>query len=90
MYEGMSECKPILDKLNVKILHMAYNELPDNDATTENVDENIACKVCWQRPFNVVCLPCTHLVMCKSCLKNVEKCVTCREDILAYVSIFIS
>jgi len=49
-------------------------------------DESNECTICWAAPKDVILLPCRHINMCYSCLRNnVRKCPVCRCAILNYL-----
>ena len=54
--------------------------------------ESDDCVVCWAHEKNVVCIPCGHLAMCKSCSKAVMQqsglCPVCRQEIGQIVQFF--
>ena len=42
----------------------------------------LECRICFDRPVDVLLLPCKHLVMCSSCAAMSKKtCPMCRERI---------
>ncbi len=52
--------------------------------------ENNLCCICWDQKKTIVCQPCGHLCICKSC-KHVQKmapCPICRSKVTALQRIF--
>ena len=62
----------------------------------EELEDAGRCKVCYERPANVVCFPCGHCSTCKACADDLprngdlsnRKCPICRDDITS-TNIFI-
>lgn len=49
-------------------------------------DENI-CVICYDRPSNMVSLPCKHFVLCSECSTKLTKCPVCMALMENYISI---
>jgi E3 ubiquitin-protein ligase mind-bomb len=45
------------------------------------------CLICSEQKASVICMPCEHLCACESCAKLMKKCIVCRLQIEAHVSI---
>lgn len=56
----------------------------------EDFTERLLCNICVKNERDVVFLNCKHLICCKSCSKNCDKCPVCRERISGIIKIFIS
>ena len=57
--------------------------------TQQHVQQPAECKVCFERPVDVVILPCGHLVICSSCAVTVgDFCPMCRGRIAAVVKTY--
>ena len=48
------------------------------------------CKICYDAEYNIVFLPCGHVVTCKKCSIAIFKCPICREFILEAKQIYFS
>ncbi|DBA87580.1 hypothetical protein WJX77_006083 [Trebouxia sp. C0004] len=50
------------------------------------------CVVCWAHEKDVVCIPCGHVAMCKSCSKAVMQqsglCPVCRQEVREIIQLF--
>lgn len=47
-------------------------------------EDRLLCKICLDRQFNVIYLPCKHLAVCEQChskLKDNKKCIICRKKV---------
>ena len=45
------------------------------------------CKKCWTNDLQILCLPCTHIATCKSCMTKI--CYICNEKVESIVYIYI-
>ncbi len=54
--------------------------------------ESDECVVCWAHEKDVVCIPCGHVAMCKSCSKAVMQqsglCPVCRQKVREIIQLF--
>ena len=54
--------------------------------------ESDDCVVCWAHEKDVVCIPCGHVAMCKSCSKAVMQqsglCPVCRQEVREIIQLF--
>ena len=48
------------------------------------------CKICHERNFSAVLLPCSHLCVCEKCGNNCRACPICKKDVKGYVQPFMS
>lgn len=48
------------------------------------------CKICLDRDYSVVFIPCAHLATCEECSKPLEKCPICCGVITQKVKTYIS
>jgi hypothetical protein len=47
------------------------------------------CKICFERPIDMVILPCGHLVVCANCADTVKDlCPLCRQPITSVVKTY--
>lgn len=70
-----------------KIINDALEVMPP---PTKNANENL-CKICMESPSNVVCIPCGHVCLCKTCQYKFTEgenkdhtCIICREVVKQY------
>ena len=60
-----------------------------NKPAGDNQDD---CVVCWAHEKNMVCIPCGHVAMCKSCSQAVLKksglCPVCRAKIVQVFQLY--
>ena len=60
-----------------------------NKPPGDNQDD---CVVCWAHEKNMVCIPCGHVAMCKSCSQAVLKksglCPVCRAKIVQVFQLY--
>lgn len=68
-------------------LHQPKEIVAVNDG--KEVDDRLACKICYERNSCVVTLPCRHLALCEECIKKCITCNYCRAPIEATVNVFI-
>ena len=48
---------------------------------------DVLCRVCYDKPFNVVLVPCGHFAVCSSCAERCKDCPICRRPIRGTVRI---
>lgn len=88
--------------LKREVRSMARQEGAAAAATTdtnddEDGDHSRLCSICWERPKEVVLVPCMHANLCRQCGdaigrngagEQAAKCPTCRKNIANVVRIF--
>ena len=47
-----------------------------------------ACKVCLERPIEVIILPCGHQAFCFHCVQQLTECALCRTTIKEVLKIY--
>ncbi len=62
-------------------------QIPEVDIT-QDLDRN--CKICMDSEFEVIFLPCKHMVTCSKCAVTMMKCPICRNDIRYTIKPIIS
>ena len=72
-------------KIGSTVLQVQLNEEPSNK---ENVSEDKACKICFEKAPDTLCYPCGHL-FCSTCLRKCKQCPVCRQEITDKVKVFI-
>ena len=50
----------------------------DRNAPAPTVDEQSECKICMDKPMNIVFTSCGHMACCDVCCHAVDKCPICR------------
>ena len=50
---------------------------------------NMKCRACQNKEFNVVLRPCNHLCLCLDCVYSTIKCPECFEDIDFYDKVYM-
>ncbi|XP_028316309.1 E3 ubiquitin-protein ligase XIAP [Gouania willdenowi] len=84
------------------LIEDCFNRNPDSDAaTTQRKDEDPRdklqklqqekqCKICMDRDFCIVFIPCGHLICCKECSESLVKCPICCGIISQKIKTYIS
>ncbi|ADD73784.1 IAP-2 [Lymantria xylina nucleopolyhedrovirus] len=62
---------------------------PPVDAPVDVYEDDINCKICFERPRNVCFLPCRHLCACAVCARRCSACCICRQTILNKIEIYL-
>ena len=57
-------------------------------SSCEALCEQTACKVCFTNEANCLLRPCSHLVVCHVCSRQVTKCPVCRQSIRARFPVY--
>ena len=52
---------------------------------TQDIPEDIVCKLCMAQEITTVLLPCGHFFTCSNCALLLRECSICRKTIKAYV-----
>ena len=62
-----------------------------SDSVTEEAqgDQTMLCKICFDRYIDIIIIPCRHAQICSICSKKIDKCVTCRQPIVATLDIYL-
>lgn len=92
----------LLEDNRILNLNEYYKKIPNilmkhentNDSKLININENertilLECKVCLENLIKILILPCTHIVLCKSCSENCTTCPICRSDIWFRIEFFL-
>ena len=53
------------------------------------LEDLLKCKVCLDKPIEIVMLPCAHFVTCARCTGNLKACSMCREPYKGFVKVFL-
>jgi len=69
-----------LAELDTAIKLFSVNKIIDNKETIDKHNDNIICKVCFDNPITIACIPCGHL-FCNKCIKSNKYCHICRQVI---------
>uniref|UniRef100_A0A182JW50 RING-type domain-containing protein n=1 Tax=Anopheles christyi TaxID=43041 RepID=A0A182JW50_9DIPT len=64
-------------------------EINEDEERSVVSDEN-CCKICYNRPFATVFIPCGHVVACGKCAASVHKCPMCNQSYTSIQRIYIS
>ncbi|AAZ38285.1 IAP-3 [Agrotis segetum nucleopolyhedrovirus A] len=51
-------------------------------------NEELVCKICFEGRRNVCFMPCGHVVACRECSLNVERCPLCRDKFTSIQRLF--
>lgn len=66
--------------LNVK--NSNSNTIQSKQSENKKISEDKLCKICYENEYEVLLIPCGHVVVCKNCSLQIDKCPFCR----AYIS----
>ncbi|CAF2624666.1 unnamed protein product [Rotaria sp. Silwood2] len=64
------------------------NQVPQPNPPLDSTIPN-ACVLCRREEKRLACIPCGHLVVCVSCGNSIRSCPACRQEIEAFVRIYI-
>jgi hypothetical protein len=59
-------------------------------ADSQSHHEALHCKICFERPFEVVFVPCAHAVCCAQCSHGQNACPICRREIVSATRLIFS
>ena len=63
--------------------------LPREQQEDARATSGLECRICFDRPVNVLLLPCKHLVMCESCAAMSNKtCPLCRGRVSEILRVY--
>jgi hypothetical protein len=72
-----------------------YDLIGEKIDTIEALEEELEeikierrCSVCLVQQADVLILPCSHLVACKSCTDKIQNCAVCRVKITGRLQVF--
>jgi baculoviral IAP repeat-containing protein 7/8 len=54
------------------------------------IDENRLCKICFEFEYNVVFMPCRHVVVCSQCAIKLKDCPYCRQQFKSVLRIYFT
>ena len=80
--------KPKLRKKKKKL--SIKEQIRETEKEVEKYRSRMQCKVCLDAYVGTLFLPCRHLLCCKECAENVQKCPLCRERIIGTIKVFVS
>ena len=87
IYECLSYTKrsKLVDLDNAITLQNMKHIMDKKDSYSE---VNYCCKICFDKPIEIACMPCGHM-FCKQCFKTNNKfCHLCRQDIKDTLKVF--
>eukprot|EP00742_Colponemidia_sp_Colp-10_P005563 GILJ01005946.1.p1 GENE.GILJ01005946.1~~GILJ01005946.1.p1 ORF type:complete len:633 (+),score=87.92 GILJ01005946.1:94-1992(+) len=95
MEEQLRSRRKILER-EVANLQMQFNSLKAQNKFIESTgpseekpaEETTVCKVCFERPMDVVLYPCGHIVVCEACGALLRNCPICRQAVREVVKVF--
>ncbi|ACI47459.1 IAP-2 [Spodoptera litura nucleopolyhedrovirus II] len=61
----------------------------DDKVTNITSDDDIMCKICFERERDTCFLPCRHVSTCSECAKRCKVCCICREKIKNKLEIYL-
>jgi len=56
----------------------------------QRLKESQMCKICLDKPADVIFLPCGHMVSCGQCAPALNKCPICRKLVSGLVKAFFA
>ena len=62
----------------------------ESETFTNSGNNQILCKICYDRDIAVVFIPCGHQMTCTRCALNLDNCPICRKDIRNFVRTYFS
>ncbi len=66
----------------------ADSDTDDDDDVVAAADDKSLCIICFERPINVVFIPCGHFGACFTCGHVLKQCPFCRQLIRSFVKTF--
>jgi len=81
------DCVALLAENTEKPLQQSVSTLTEDG---ENHSNRILCKICYDNEMNYLVMPCFHISCCEECIKKVNKCPICNNDIHNKMKIFLS
>lgn len=67
-----------------------FDGVMDHQTSLQDPSNSLTCKVCLERPSNIVYLPCRHLVSCAECKTHITHCPLCRKVCIAILRVFLT
>lgn len=62
---------------------------PDADVADKDDEDRTICKICLLKPYEIVFVPCGHILACSECARNFSKCCPlCRSKIEKKIKIY--
>ncbi len=77
-------------KKEKKSKHLLNDDDDDDDESKSSTISNKICTVCYDKEYNTLLIPCSHLCCCEECSKNLPTCPQCRQKISATAKVFLA
>jgi hypothetical protein len=71
------------------LLKRAKTTIRRQRKTISRIEESGLCVACWERPRDVLMMPCKHLCLCSVCARRVSACPLCRATTKKKIQIFL-
>lgn len=73
---------------------MSISSVPQSEVKQPKIQqseepEKLECKICFERPMNIVILPCKHFSTCEECVSSLKECLICRGKIEDTMKVFL-
>ncbi|AUV65363.1 IAP-2 [Alphabaculovirus myunipunctae] len=65
------------------------NSNDEGDAVSENEDDSVMCKICFDRHRDTCFMPCRHMSACNVCAAKCRVCCICRVKIEKRIKVFL-
>jgi hypothetical protein len=73
----------------ISISSVPQSEVQQPKVQQSEEPEKLECKICFERPMNMVILPCRHFCACEKCVSSLKECLICRGKIEDTMKVFL-
>lgn len=80
--KGKSYIQNVKDKFS--------SQTQSNQFQNKDPDEDKLCKICYVNEYEMLFIPCGHIVACATCVRSINKCPVCRRLILETIRAYFS
>jgi hypothetical protein len=84
--QNVTQTKPV--KVNLNSESKSSSESGGN--TENNLSDSQLCKICYTSEYNVVFVPCYHIIACGKCASSVTRCPACRKPFESIKRVYFS
>lgn len=80
----------VLFKASIIVFRWLVDKLAEWLNSYRDYPHDLLCRICMDRPRNLLYLPCKHIIACDKCGYRLNECPLCRKEITQTCEVFIS
>ncbi len=79
-----------VEELSHSSIYTSEKVEKEKEDEKEKERDSKLCKICYINNYNIIFIPCAHVVACAKCASSVEKCPLCRQPFTSLMKVYFS